>query len=456
MAAKEAIDHIVILMQENRSFDHMLGYLSLPEGEGGAGRHDVAGLRGRNSDYNTYDGETYRIRRLRDTAAIDVDPPHDHTAAVNQIQGGSGPPDMSGFVADYAGRIAQSGGDHKVGPGDIMGYFTEKETWALGHFAKNFTVCDHWFSSLAGPTQPNRMYALAGRAGSVDNKVSLPTPELWDVKPFFAYLPNDVDARSYSHDISFLRMVDGYQAGVDFIDKVCRFYDRAHAGNLPALSWIDPNFSMSLLEPVDKLTSLGQWLHNQFDHLFGDEEPGCPYSLDIDNSDHPDDDIAHGERLMAAIYNALLKADPRLERTLFIVTYDEHGGFYDHVVPPGWDGAGFSDSYLADHPNVGPRVPTVAVSGRLEQGRPCHTPLDHTALVRMILEKFAPDSLGDAPERVQAAPSLWDVLPWADTAPDTPFRPIHRMNRKPDNALRREVGAAAAKALDEKTPYEKL
>ena len=134
MANLEKIDHIVVLMLENRSFDHMLGYLSL---EGGR-RHPVRHL---------------------ETTAIPDDP--DHSARSVDLQVGGG--EMNGFVASFACTLHHRGvqdGD----PGRVMGYYNAADVPVYDHFARHFAVCDRWFSSVPGATWPNRLYAISGRA----------------------------------------------------------------------------------------------------------------------------------------------------------------------------------------------------------------------------------------------------------------------------------------------------
>lgn len=463
MAARDDIHHIVVLMLENRSFDHMLGHLSLPPGQGGAGRDDVDGLRGETQDYNEHDGERHRLHRLRDTAAVDLDPPHHHDRVRGQIAPSDGhTATMGGFVSEYAAEIRAQDDPSafpKAEAGLMMGYYGEWETWALSRLAQAFTVCDRWFSPLAGPTQPNRMYALAGDAnGGTDNQASGFTPDFWDVTPVFDYLPGSVEARSYSHDIAFLRMIEGKLVGTECVDKVTHLFERARGGDLPAVSWIDPNFNMGITEPLEETAELQTWFENHYDSLFGEREADTGFDLDTDNSDHPDADIARGQELIARVYNHLLKADPSLERTLFIVTYDEHGGFYDHVAPPGWEGTDSDeDSYLqnpAFHP-VGVRVPAVAVSGRLKPGSVCSTPMDHCVLVRTILERFAPDRLEAAPERVRRSVSLWHELPWTQT-PHGEVHSLRKARRKRRNELRDDMGSLAAAALQKGGNYGHL
>src|ERR1700729_1646033 len=154
MANLEKVDHIVVLMLENRSFDHMLGYLSL---EGG--RVDVDGLRAGMA--NAHGGRSYPAHHLTSTSLPDERWDLDHSAAAvdRRINGGA----MDGFPASYADTLARRG-VHEPAPGIAMGYFNAVDLPVYDHLAEHFCVCDRWHSSVPGATWPNRLYALSGRA----------------------------------------------------------------------------------------------------------------------------------------------------------------------------------------------------------------------------------------------------------------------------------------------------
>jgi phospholipase C len=162
----EKVDHVVVLMLENRSFDHMLGYLSLQ-----GGRPDIDGLRP--GFANEYQGRAYPIHHL-DTTAVPVDPDHSARAVDLQVADGR----MDGFAASlmatYAGLGVQDGDASPV-----MGYYDGADVPVYDHLAEEFSVCDRWFSSVPGATWPNRLYALCGRAaGSRDDLPPHMPPDL--------------------------------------------------------------------------------------------------------------------------------------------------------------------------------------------------------------------------------------------------------------------------------------
>ena len=352
-------------MMENRSFDHMLGYLSL---EGGRG--DVDGLQAGMA--NDYGGRSYPIHHLDRTAFEAVeDPDHSGEATSVQIAGGA----MSGFVDSFAAKLAQrSAADHD--PGLVMGYYDAADLPVYDHLAAEFCVCDRWFSSVPGATWPNRLYALAGRAdGTRDDKPSGQAP-LYDVPSFFRHLDaHDVPWRWYSYDPATLRCVDKHYwlthwdrfAYVDktklswqtelkelpLIDEAsASFLEDAARGNLPAVSWVDPNFKDSTLYGGDS------------------------------NDDHPPSDVRDGQLLVLNVYHALA-ASPLWEKTLLVITYDEHGGFFDHVPPPAAE-----DDDPALFGLYGIRVPALVVSPLVARGAVSHTVFDHTSIIKTILLRF--------------------------------------------------------------------
>ena len=148
----EKIDHVVVVMLENRSFDHMLGYLSLT-----GGRPDIDGLRPGLA--NQYQGRSYPAHHLAATA-LDLDPDHSSGAIDQQVAGGN----MSGFVASAAATLAARGASDGD-PGCVMGYYDGTDVPVYDHLAAEFAVCDRWFSSVAGATLPNRLYALTWGGG---------------------------------------------------------------------------------------------------------------------------------------------------------------------------------------------------------------------------------------------------------------------------------------------------
>ncbi len=361
------IDHIVVLMLENRSFDQMLGYLKL---EGG--RDEVDGLTAGLS--NRYKEKDYEIHPFTSTI-FQNDPCHSAACVALQVSNNNG-----GFVEDYAARHPTDD------PGNIMGYHNGSTVPVYDHLARNFCICDKWFSPVRGATWPNRLYSIMGRAdGSKDNK----RVPLYNLPSFIRHLDAaKVSWRWYAHDIATLRLLDGnYRVGsfgkFFWFDRKTTFsrttfLDHAERGDLASVSWIDPNY---------------------FDyHVTGPMES---------NDDHPPSDVMAGQDLVLKLYNAVINS-PAWPRTLLLIVYDEHGGFYDHVHPP--------DEAVDDNANFreyGVRVPAIIVSPWVERGKVSSTIFDHTSIIKTILLKFCQKPDGTIPDmgaRVTSANHLGSLL----------------------------------------------
>ena len=362
----QKIDHIVVLMLENRSFDHMLGYLSL---EGGRG--DIDGLRAEFA--NVYNGRRYPVHHL-DTTAIPDDPDHSARSVDRQVGGGK----MDGFVASYAETLSRCGvkdGD----PGRVMGYYSAADVPVYDHLARQFAVCERWFSSVPGATWPNRLYAISGRAARSRDDLPHNLPPMYNQPSFVRHLDaRRITWRWYSFEVGTLRMADahyalGHHDNFAFFSKenlnwkaalevridaqTASFLEDAARGTLPSVSWIDPNFSN--FNPIGF-------------------QP---------NDDHAPADIRDGQELVLAVYHALATG-PQWEKTMLVIFYDEHGGFYDHVPPPA-----ATDDHQRMFGRYGVRVPALVVSPWAEAGSVSTTVFDHTSIIKTILLRFAPDAL---------------------------------------------------------------
>jgi phospholipase C len=369
VAALDQIEHIVVLMLENRSFDHMLGYLSLEPGG-----LDVDGLR--EDMKNTHEGRAYPIFRLDKTAFTKAqDPCHSGVCVDRQVADENG-----GFAADYIETRADPAAAEPV---VVMGYYDGAQLPVYDYLARHFCVCDRWFCSIKGATFPNRLYAVAGRAaGSRDNA----SPPVYHLPSFVRRLDAaGVSWRWYTHELFATIWAVDRSYLPKSLDNVRPFsspyspkdfFSAAKSGALPALSWIDPNF-------VDVGGAAGS------------------------NDDHPPSDVRAGQELVLRVFNALVHS-PAWERTLLLVTYDEHGGFFDHVEPP----AAEDDDPRPEFHSCGPRVPAIVVSPRVRAGV-SHEIFDHTSIIKTCLVRFCRQAGGVIPDmgaRVNAAGHLGVLL----------------------------------------------
>jgi len=358
------IDNIVVLLMENRSFDHMLGYLKLEEG-----RSDVDGL---SPGLSNSDGQkSYPIHHLNHTGLkSNQDPCHSGSCVADQLANDNG-----GFVKNYM-ATHKNDAERDL----VMGYYNKNDLLTYDYLASQFTVCDHWFSSVPGSTWPNRLYAVTGRAdGSKDNK----TIPIYNLPSFVRQLDaKKVSWGWYSDNFfgSTLNLTDSkYRSMSNY--KTTDFYDQAAAGKLPSVCWIDPIF-------VDTAGIIGA------------------------NDDHPPADILHGQELVLNIYHALVSNPDQWRKTLFIIAYDEHGGFYDHVPPPP------AEDDSASFRRYGARVPAFLISPWVAQQHVEPTCFDHTSIIKTILLRFCRRADGTIPamgKRVMMANHLGVAL--TETAP---------------------------------------
>jgi phospholipase C len=347
MANLEKVEHIVVLMLENRSFDHMLGYLSL---EGA--RSDVDGLRGEFA--NEHNGRSYPIYHLDSTAIAD-DP--DHSAASVDMQVGGGA--MNGFVTSFAGTLTRRGikdGD----PARVMGYYSAPDVPVYDHLAREFAVC--------------------GQAAGSRDDLPHNRPPLYNRPSFVRHLDaHGITWRWYSFEAGTLRFADAHytlghhdrfaffsktnlnwRTAIERIDShAASFLEDAARGTLPSVAWIDPNFSN--FNPIGF-------------------QP---------NDDHAPADIRDGQELVLAVYHALATS-PQWEKTMLVIFYDEHGGFFDHVAPPG-----VPDDDPQLFGRYGVRVPALVVSPWIEPRSVSSTIFDHTSIIKTILQRFCPDALSE-------------------------------------------------------------
>lgn len=302
-----------------------------------------------------------------DEQQVPLDPKHEHRYVMQQIADGN-----SGFVrefqADAKGNTAQ---DRQY----IMGYYLLGRLRALHQLARNFTVCDHWFSSLPGPTWPNRFYALSGTSSG---RVLMPEgvlhlrPQEVFVQDQFTIFDRLNEAgkswRIYFYDFPSSLLLNQQRrpenlAGYKRIE--CFFDDVRDEQHFPSFVFIEPKY-------------------------FGADQ----------NDDHPPHNIFKAEKLIADVYNAVRSSRELWESTLLVVVYDEHGGFYDHVespaaVPPD----DHREEWTFDR--LGVRVPAILVSpwvgARVEK-----TVFDHTSLLKYLTDKWHLGPLGRRTERANS------------------------------------------------------
>lgn len=413
------IETIVFCMLENRSFDHMLGYLSLKPRPGKPAVEGLSADPGWVKSYrNMADGKPYDIKWLPPAQVVD-DPPHALSSIQTQIDtppAGPGPTRMGGFAQTYADSRK---GVPKKPPlndvGAVMGYYDAKAVPTFDFFAANYCICDHWFSALPLGTQPNRLMAMAGETSLVQNTSGFPIP---DQRLVYDWL--------HDHKIRWC----AYQSGnfLPFFTLMARFIPEIALSLTASEFGIKTHFRRYARFRKDwtKAAQVPQVIF--IEPEYGDGPHAAP------NDDHPPTGVAGGQALLQDLYQVLISNPARWQKTLLVITYDEHGGFFDHVPPFPLDTtvAGFH------FPTTGVRVPAILVSPHVGEGKVFSEPLDHTSFLQLLADRFTPGmdySPAVAGRQAKLSRIAKALLPAARTGP------------APTLALPAAVKAAAARPI---------
>ena len=377
-----SIEHIVVLMMENRSFDHFLSWLP-----GADGRHNMT--------YLSTNGNVYPNYPLApDFQGCGYSDP-DHSWEGFLIQHNFGK--MDGFLQRPTAPADNPGVTLAAANTFPIGYYTNHhhdhrpknlpDLPVIGALAENYTVLDRYFCSFAGETFPNRFYQHAARTDRDHNSNTISTlPTIWDM---LSPIPNSQGIPTggyFFRDLPFLALwglkyfpfwhpfADGDTDALGIGVNTLSFIDTVAQGLLPNVSFVDPAF----------------------------DTEGDGTSAD----DHPLADIRLGERFIADAYHALANAG-YLDNTVLMVTFDEWGGFFDHVPPPHvidntnpatvdhtGDGTTPTDGQLIpDYTQLGLRVPAIVVSNLARARVVHHGPFEHTSTLKLIESTFGLPSL---------------------------------------------------------------
>jgi len=382
---------------ENRSFDHMLGYLSLV-----GGRPEVDGIRdGDWRGQHANPGTRGLVEPYPLTQQVIPDPPHERDTIAIQIGNIGAAGSMKGFVKSYATRNPPPDDESLV-----MGFYTSAEVPIADFFAKQFLICDQWFSALPTGTQPNRLMAMSGIAMRETN-----APFLLDDQPLVYDWLNErkIPWRVYHHGVMpFFALMPQWQSqilhdlAVDVLGLHTSFRRYEHFARDVAS---DPTFP-----PV----------------VFVEPEYTDGPHHDPDD-DHPPSSIQRGQEFLRTVYQAITASPERWAKTLVLITYDEHGGFYDHVEPRALRTAPPPNATYLRGPftTTGVRVPAFVVSPFVEAGRLHHPPLDHTSLLAFLGRRF--DAAGryspQVDERQATLGRLEEALTRAEPRTDIPGPP---------------------------------
>lgn len=414
LPARQKIDRVFVLILENRSFDHMYAFSGLT-GVGIDGQPRTPNVAGPgDSNFNPITNQPVNINAPADFALknVDFDPPHDFKDALAQLCGTQatydpavGYPliDNSGFVAHY---LASGGASAER----AMSCFSPEQLPVLTTLAREFALCDAWFCSLPGPTWPNRFFTMAASSGGLDDH-----PSKFDIITSvtvngYRFFNGNIFDKLDGHCIEW-KVVEGDDFPVAFA---------LYGMNLNALQGRFQNFE----DFVNTVGSVGYGPKFVFiEPRYGESTWGGtgPGDYTCGNSMHPLDDVTRGERLIKQTYEAIRKS-PHWERSMLIITWDEHGGFYDHVAPPTATPPGDVpvDNY-SHHgfkfDKLGIRVPALVISPWVARGVIDHTTYDHSSILATVERVFG---LGALTERDASAADTLHLLSLEAPRSDAP------------------------------------
>jgi len=326
------IEHIVVVMMENRSFDHILGWMPNANGR-------QAGL-----SYPDNNGNLQPTHRLNYYVGCShPDPDHSYAGGRSEYNNGA----MNGWL--------------RTGSNDssCIGYYEEADLPLFSALATNWTTLSNYFPSILSSTYPNRVFQHAAQTDRLNNSLDLCTlPTIWDRLNAAGIL-----SRYYYSNVPFLALWGTKHIGISALYS--DFQADAAAGRLPAVSFVDPWFTIL------------------------DDGTG--------NDDHPHADLRKGEIFLRDVV-ITLAASPNWANTVLIINRDEWGGFFDHVEPPRVIAPNHVDTDLVDGKALlGCRVPTLVV-GPFARGNPAKPTInfllyDHTSVLKLIEWRFGLEPL---------------------------------------------------------------
>jgi phospholipase C len=303
------IDSVVVVMMENRSFDHYFGALRLVEGR------PVNGLDARFANPRP-DGTPVPVFPM-DLRCVH-DPAHSWTAGRAQVNGGLN----DGFVREHS-RVAMRDGFPIEAADQVMGYHDRGDLPLFYALADEFVLCDQWHCSVLGPTWPNRFFLHSAQSGGRMGNAFPEDPEGFKWPTVYDRLDQaGIEWATYYGDLSFLLLFKNLREQPTRFRPFEQFLDDARSGRLPAVCHVEPTY-------------------------FGNAA----------NDDHPPHDLLRGQVFLSTVLRAIADG-PQWARTLVLITYDEHGGFFDHVPPPMVDDERAADGFG----QLGVRVPGLVVS----------------------------------------------------------------------------------------------
>lgn len=394
------INRFIVLMLENRSFDHLLGFAEPPAGQTIDNLLSLSSPPSNLLDPSKPESTAnpaFAVAQPAPFAVHDKEgPSHSFNAVNTQLAGSNkgptaGTPSQNiGFVKNYAAELSRN--SKNVTPSqiqEVMLSFAPDQLPSLNQLAREFCLCDQWHCEVPGPTLPNRMFIHAATSeGYVHNDfkrtfTSKTVYELFEQK--------GLTWAAYFHDLNEIMQFPQLSQTPDHFRRFDRWSADVAAGNLPNYTFIFPRF----------MNGIGQG---------GETLPA--------NSQHAPEDARFADNLIADIYEPLATNQGLFNESALVITWDEHGGFYDHVIPgdaPNPDGinspnpddrTSFAPFFAFDR--IGLRVPAVIASPWIQKGSVEHRKLQHTSVIRTVTEIFGLN--GPLNRRDEGAASFADIF----------------------------------------------
>ncbi|KAL9661354.1 hypothetical protein QQ045_026178 [Rhodiola kirilowii] len=337
------IKTIVVIVMENRSFDHMLGWMKSINPE-------INGVDGSQfQQLNASDPTSQKIFFSNQSVYIDPDPGHSFQAIREQIFGSENtsavPAPMNGFAQQPLAMTGNTNMSH-----DVMNGFNPDMISVYKTLVSEFAVCDRWFASVPASTQPNRLYVHSGTSHGATSNIAKLLAAGYPQRTIFDNINDEgLSWGIYYQNIPatlFYKNLRKLKYALKFHPYELSFKSDAKNGKLPNYTVIEQRYFDSKLEPA--------------------------------NDDHPSHDVYQGQMFIKEVYETI-RASPQWNETLMVITYDEHGGYYDHVSTP-VSGVPSPDEIVGPEPfnftfnRLGVRVPAILISPWIEKGTVLHGP----------------------------------------------------------------------------------
>jgi phospholipase C len=358
------IKTIVILVMENRSFDHMLGWMKRLNPQ-------IDGVTGQESNpVSTSDLNSARVFFQNEAEYVDPDPGHSFQAIREQIFGSvdtsANPAPMNGF----AQQATSLGGPNMSQT--VMNGFRPEVVPVYNTLVNEFAVFDRWFASVPASTQPNRLYVHSATSHGATSNIPKLLADGYPQKTIFESIDEsglsfgiyyeDIPATMFYRNLRKLKYIGKFRS------YSTEFKLHAKQGKLPNYVVVEQRYTDTKLLPA--------------------------------NDDHPSHDVAEGQKFVKEVYETL-RSSPQWNQTLFLITYDEHGGFFDHVptpvkdVPSPDDIVG-PDPFFFKFDRLGVRVPTIMISPWIDKGTVIHGPngpypssqFEHSSIAATVKKLF--------------------------------------------------------------------